>query len=563
MATITLKQGDVIEQLKTLNDESVDAIITDPPYNLSFMGKKWDSKGGPLGFQQWCAEWGSECLRVLRKGGFIFSFGGTRTYHRMTSGLEDAGFIIKDCFSWNYGSGFPKSQNTAKAIDKKLGVEPTILGRNPNSREKSDKDNTLFESGTVGKTAYITEPTSELAQRWKGYGSASIKPAWEPIILAQKPFKGTIINNVIENGVGVVNIDACRISHNEPVKTTQRKGRDSAGVFDSDACGYDNSKNTMASASPSGRFPANVLLSHHPSCVRVGEKSIKNNSGSVSGNEPSHAGNENANCYGEYQRIPSPKYGDDKGYEIIEDWVCEPNCPIDMMNTQSGDTSSTRIGNPKDAIKKVGNKLFGGVEQKEQSVSHDYRDSGGASRFFHQPQWDCHDDCPIHLLDKQAPKVGNLYQAKRTVPDKGGSGLSWTNGGKATGTANDPTGVFDGLGGASRFFYHAKVSKRERTCNGEVDNKHPTLKPIALMEYLIKFACPTADAMGRQPVIMDCFLGSGSTAVAANRLNVDCIGIEYREEALETAYNRLIHDEKLKDGAQAPCFEGWKPHNTE
>ena len=481
----------------------------------------------------------------------------------MTSGLEDAGFIIKDCFSWNYGSGFPKSQNTAKAIDKKLGVEPTILGRNPNSREKSDKDNTLFESGTVGKTAYITEPTSELAQRWKGYGSASIKPAWEPIILAQKPFKGTIINNVIENGVGVVNIDACRISHNEPVKTTQRKGRDSAGVFDSDACGYDNSKNTMASASPSGRFPANVLLSHHPSCVRVGEKSIKNNSGSVSGNEPSHAGNENANCYGEYQRIPSPKYGDDKGYEIIEDWVCEPNCPIDMMNTQSGDTSSTRIGNPKDAIKKVGNKLFGGVEQKEQSVSHDYRDSGGASRFFHQPQWDCHDDCPIHLLDKQAPKVGNLYQAKRTVPDKGGSGLSWTNGGKATGTANDPTGVFDGLGGASRFFYHAKVSKRERTCNGEVDNKHPTLKPIALMEYLIKFACPTADAMGRQPVIMDCFLGSGSTAVAANRLNVDCIGIEYREEALETAYNRLIHDEKLKDGAQAPCFEGWKPHNTE
>ena len=519
MATITLKQGDVIEQLKTLNDESVDAIITDPPYNLSFMGKKWDSKGGPLGFQQWCAEWGSECLRVLRKGGFIFSFGGTRTYHRMTSGLEDAGFIIKDCFSWNYGSGFPKSQNTAKAIDKKLGVEPTILGRNPNSREKSDKDNTLFESGTVGKTAYITEPTSELAQRWKGYGSASIKPAWEPIILAQKPFKGTIINNVIENGVGVVNIDACRISHNEPVKTTQRKGRDSAGVFDSDACGYDNSKNTMASASPSGRFPANVLLSHHPSCVRVGE--------------------------------------------IIEDWVCEPNCPIDMMNTQSGDTSSTRIGNPKDAIKKVGNKLFGGVEQKEQSVSHDYRDSGGASRFFHQPQWDCHDDCPIHLLDKQAPKVGNLYQAERTVPDKGGSGLSWTNGGKATGTANDPTGVFNGLGGASRFFYHAKVSKKERSCGGLVDNKHPTLKPIALMEYLIKFACPTADAMGRQPVIMDCFLGSGSTAVAANRLNVDCIGIEYREEALETAYNRLIHDEKLKDGAQAPCFEGWKPHNTE
>ena len=436
MATITLKHGDVIEQLRTLDDESVDAIITDPPYNLSFMGKKWDSKGGPLGFQQWCAEWGSECLRVLRRGGFIFSFGGTRTYHRMTSGLEDAGFVIKDCFSWNYGSGFPKSQNTAKAIDKKLGVEPTILGRNPNSREKSGKENTLFESGTVGKTSYITEPTSDLAKRWNGYGSASIKPAWEPIILAQKPFKGTIINNVIEQGVGVVNIDACRISHNEPIKTTNRKGRQDAGVFDDDSCGYDNTKNTMASASPSGRFPANVLLSHHPNCVEQ---------------------------------------------------FCKLDCPIHIMDNQSGDTTSTRVGNPKDAIKKVGNKLFGGVEQKVASVSHDYRDSGGASRFF----------------------------------------------------------------------YHAKVSKRERTCNGEVDNKHPTLKPIALMEYLIKFACPTAESMGRQPVIVDCFLGSGSTAVAANRLGIDCIGIEYREEALETAYNRLIYDNNLENGVQAPAFEGW------
>ena len=487
MATITLKHGDVIEQLRTLDDESVDAIITDPPYNLSFMGKKWDSKGGPLGFQQWCAEWGSECLRVLRRGGFIFSFGGTRTYHRMTSGLEDAGFVIKDCFSWNYGSGFPKSQNTAKAIDKQLGADPTILGRNPNSREKSGKENTLFESGTVGKTSYITEPTSDLAKRWNGYGSASIKPAWEPIILAQKPFKGTIINNVIEHGVGVVNIDACRISHNEPVKTTQRKGRDSAGVFDSDACGYDNSKNTMASASPAGRFPANVLLSHHPLCVKRGEKIVKNKSGSTMGSEPSHAGDENTHCYGEYGRIPFTKYGDDKGNEIVEDWECESDCPIDMMNAQSGDTTSTRVGNPKDAIKKVGNKLFGGVEQKVASVSHDYRDSGGASRFF----------------------------------------------------------------------YHAKVSKRERTCNGEVDNKHPTLKPIALMEYLIKFACPTAEAMGRQLVILDCFVGSGSTAVAANRLGIDCIGIEYRKEALETAYNRLIYDNNLENGVQAPVFEGW------
>ena len=108
MSIITLKHGDVVEQLKLLDDDSVDAIITDPPYNLNFMGKKWDNIGAPLEFQQWCSSWATECLRVLRKGGYLLSFGGTRTFHRTASGIEDAGFVIKDCLSWNYGSGFPK-----------------------------------------------------------------------------------------------------------------------------------------------------------------------------------------------------------------------------------------------------------------------------------------------------------------------------------------------------------------------------------------------------------------------------------------------------------------------
>ena len=128
MATITLNHGDVVEQLKNIDDESIDAIITDPPYNLSFMGKKWDNKGAPKQFQEWCSAWSAECLRVLRKGGYLLSFGGTRTFHRIAAGIEDAGFVIKDCLSWNYGSGFPKSHNISKAIDKKAGVERKVIG---------------------------------------------------------------------------------------------------------------------------------------------------------------------------------------------------------------------------------------------------------------------------------------------------------------------------------------------------------------------------------------------------------------------------------------------------
>ena len=265
-----LIQGDCIEKLREIPDNSIDAIVTDPPYGLEFMGKDWDApwkagqpsrefndiEKGTLGgftalpnhnrvnnlkcencnkwkfssnpckcenpnfppaklmamqgFQDWCEQWAKECLRVLKPGGHLLSFGGSRTYHRMACAIEDAGFEVRDQMMWVYGSGFPKSHNIAKALDKEAGVEPEVVGRNPNSREDSKKEDNLYDAGTVGKTAYLTKPTSDLAKKWDGWGTA-LKPSHEPIVVARKPMDGTVAQNIIKWGIGGLNIDGCRV----------------------------------------------------------------------------------------------------------------------------------------------------------------------------------------------------------------------------------------------------------------------------------------------------------------------------------------------------------------
>ena len=412
MATITLNHGDVVEQLKNIDDESIDAIITDPPYNLSFMGKKWDNKGAPKQFQEWCSAWSAECLRVLRRGGYLLSFGGTRTFHRIATGIEDAGFVIKDCLSWNYGSGFPKSHNISKAMDKAFGKVGAVIGEKrfgKTSTGQSSGWNTNHVAAT-GKQE-VRELVSKEAQQWEGYGTA-LKPAWEPIILAQKPFKGTIVNNVLTHGVGGMNIDATRIesdgSHKRPFQPTNQQ-RDIYGK-----------QTGFQPTNANGRFPANAIF----------------------------------------------------------------------------------------------------------------------------------DEEAGKLLDEQSGQM-------KSVKSKRGVGF---NDSKVYGTGDlsfDTERGFNDTGGASRFFYCPKTPKKERNCMGYVENKHPTVKPIKLMEWLIKLVCPTSEAMNRQPVILDCFIGSGSTALAANRLNVDCIGIDADEESLKTARLRLMNDWRLQKGHN-PILKGYK-----
>ncbi len=249
----TLYEGDCLEVMKTLPSESVDAIITDPPYELGFMNKKWDNTGIAYNINLW-----KEALRILKPGGHLLAFGGTRTYHRMACAIEDAGFEIRDCIQWLYGSGFPKSMDISKAIDKQAGAKREVIGRNPNSRENCNKSNTLYQSGTVGKTDYITAPATLEAKQWEGWGTA-LKPANEPIVVARKPLsEKTIADNVLKWGTGGINIDGCRIPTDETITNHSRstESSKSKGKY-----GDSRAQEThQTQGQKLGRFPANVIL---------------------------------------------------------------------------------------------------------------------------------------------------------------------------------------------------------------------------------------------------------------------------------------------------------------
>ena len=251
----SLYQGNMLEMLETIKPNSIDSIVTDPPYELNFMGKGWDNAGVSFQIDTW-----KKCFEVLKDGGYLLVFGGTRTYHRIACAIEDAGFEIRDTIMWLYGSGFPKSMNIGLAIDKKNGVD-NRTGNIKKDGFGSDSDSKIYNVNN-GKSKLTKEYEERIAQnQWQGWGTA-LKPSFEPIIVARKPFKGSLVDNIIENGVGGINIDECRIEHNEKVKLTNRQSRKDGTVFDNNNSGFDNSKLKMASASPEGRFPANTILTY-------------------------------------------------------------------------------------------------------------------------------------------------------------------------------------------------------------------------------------------------------------------------------------------------------------
>lgn len=198
--------GDCIEKLKKLDDCSVEAIITDPPYELNFMNKKWDNTGIAYNVDMW-----KECLRVLKPGGHLLSFGGTRTYHRMACAIEDAGFEIRDMLEWIYASGFPKNMNIGKAYDKMMGNEREVFP-NPLIKKQTRQEQTA----SMGAKK-VTLTVSKGSSSYEGLGTA-LKPSHEPIILARKPLsEKTIVENVIKYGTGGLDIDKCRLPISKPI----------------------------------------------------------------------------------------------------------------------------------------------------------------------------------------------------------------------------------------------------------------------------------------------------------------------------------------------------------
>lgn len=237
-----------------MDANSIDAVVTDPPYELSFMGKKWDGTGIAFDPATWAAAY-----RVLKPGGHLIAFGGSRTYHRIACAIEDAGFEIRDSLMWIYGTGFPKSHDVSKAIDKAAGAVRAVVGIDPQAARRNKTTNKFSgvyrEYKDDSESCRTTAPATPEAAAWSGWGSA-LKPAFEPIILARKPLDGsTIAANVLRHGVGGINIDACRVGEGSDKapggNSGQRKsagGLHEGGVVTSAATDY-----------AIGRFPANVL----------------------------------------------------------------------------------------------------------------------------------------------------------------------------------------------------------------------------------------------------------------------------------------------------------------
>ena len=233
-------EGDNLATLKTYPDNYFDAVVTDPPYGLSFMGKKWD-------YDVPRVELWAEVFRVLKPGGHLLAFAGTRTQHRMAVNIEDAGFEIRDLIAWVYGSGFPKSLDISKAIDKAAGAEREITGTQKMGISSKNSHEGWKRPAHEKKIYNITAPATDAAKEWEGWGTA-LKPALEPITVARKPIEQTVAANVLKYGTGGLNIDGARVG-TEIIKTN---GGDK----------FPNLYGTFKTIEPTehnGRWPANLI----------------------------------------------------------------------------------------------------------------------------------------------------------------------------------------------------------------------------------------------------------------------------------------------------------------
>jgi DNA modification methylase len=530
--------GDCLDVLERMPAESVDAVVTDPPYGLEFMGEEWDrpwavgfrslghegaedraplpqhgSGRNPVcrschrhkrganrcacdvpdfdespadamrAFQAWSERWASACLRVLKPGGHLLAFGGTRTAHRLACAVEDAGFEIRDRVltlnghvlgpevEWLYGSGWPKSRDISKAIDKRAGAVREVVGSKVGqpgySLAPSQGAGVAYGEGIGGSgdpeaESAITAPATPEAEQWDGWGTA-LKPAHEPIVVARKPFRGTVEEQVLATGTGAVHIDACRIdTGGEEVTAGLSDPANRRGVVGLTLQAPSDKERNQAAQRASleranllGRWPANVALVHAAYC-------------------------------------------DDTG--------CAPGCPVAELDELSGELSSgdpTALG---DRAARAPQNTYCPESRAPGTPIVGYGDQGGASRFFYSAK---------------ASPAEREFGLDGLPEDLGGGHLAQANGTRMGRDADEGAGV------------------RARP---RVRNTHPTVKPLALMRWLVRLVTPP------DGVVLDPFTGSGSTGCAAVLEGVAFVGVERDERFAAIARRRIAAWAELPPG---------------
>lgn len=400
----TVINGDCLDILKKFPDNYVDSIVTDPPYEIGFMGKSHDRTGIAYSVDMW-----AECLRVLKPGGHLLSFGAPKTYHRMACAVEDAGFEIRDSLHWVFGSGFPKSMNVSKA------VESTLLNGSSHTRalRKTEQEGggepytlTGKNNGILGETRVYDRKTfaasTDEAQQWEGWGTA-LKPAVEPIVVARKPLEEkTVAKNVLKHGTGALNIDGTRVGTTDKLGGGDQSGKTKAKVEGWDrpwmqdpeakAAHAERVNENVAKAEALGRWPANLILGHSEECERV----------RVESDEFSRNTTEEWTGFGQKEK---PDYESEKIITSREVWTCVEGCPVADVDRQSG-VSATRAGGSAGESAYLG-RTAGNPPPPRTGFS----DKGGASRFF-------------HTFQMESPLIYQAKANKKERPTVDGTGHS-------------------------------------------------------------------------------------------------------------------------------------------
>jgi len=304
MTDVKLMLGNCLDRLKDLDDNSVDSIVTDPPYGIDFMGKKWD-------YDVPSTEIWEQAMRVLKPGGYLLAFAGTRTQHRMAVRIEDAGFEIRDMIAWVYGSGFPKSHNIGKNVDKTLGNDREVIGTiERGSVEKAIEKGAGYTADPANQNnkamfGYGTETVTKGNTEWEGWGTA-LKPALEPITVARKPLEEkTVAKNVLKYGTGGINIDASRIPTSHEDIEAQRKTSGVVGVHYTNTV-YGNFAEKHPAGNDLGRFPANLI---HDGSEEVTSAFPHSKSGSVKEGTNQGFSNGGSQIYGDSKGVGTERHG--------------------------------------------------------------------------------------------------------------------------------------------------------------------------------------------------------------------------------------------------------------